>query len=99
MSDARRPAPLRPLTALTFSPRLVNFLRYPARDLVLLLVTNTSCLPCRGEQQEAGGPGAALFQHCGEGCPKAQAGGGRPAPPRPASAPPRDAALAALLQL
>lgn len=29
----------------------MNFLRYPARLLVELLVTNTSCLPC-GAQQE-----------------------------------------------
>lgn len=33
-------------TAATFKPRPVNFFRYPARDLVELLVTKTSFFPC-----------------------------------------------------
>jgi len=38
------------LTALTFKPSPVNLPRYPARDLVLLFVTNTNLLPCNTPQ-------------------------------------------------
>ncbi len=34
------------LTGVMLNPRLVNLPRYPARDLVLLLVTKNSFLPC-----------------------------------------------------
>ena len=41
------PAVCSQLTADTFRPRIWNFLRYPLRDFVELLVTKMSFLPCR----------------------------------------------------
>ena len=52
------------LTALTFRPSPVNLFKYPARLLVELLVTNTSCLPCRraGRQARCSRAGQGVVQ-------------------------------------
>ena len=56
------------LTALTLRPSPVNLFRYPARLLVELLVTKTSCLPCRQPGSQAARQPGQVQQSGAGGC-------------------------------